>query len=66
MASDQNSNGAAVVATILTLAQVMGIDVIAEGIETEAQAEQLKAMGCGYGQGYLFGRPLPVHEALPR
>ncbi len=42
---------------ILTLARSLGIEVIAEGVETEAQLGQLLAMGCGLAQGYLFSRP---------
>jgi EAL domain-containing protein (putative c-di-GMP-specific phosphodiesterase class I) len=34
------------------------MDVVAEGVETVEQLEQLKALGCGFGQGYLFSRPL--------
>ena len=52
-----------VVRTILTLARGLNMDVVAEGIETDAQAERLKALGCRYGQGYLFARPLPFAEA---
>ncbi|MBD8881440.1 EAL domain-containing protein [Rhodanobacter sp. 7MK24] len=49
-----------VVSAILTLAaRALGIDVIAEGIETEAQRDALHAMGCEFGQGFLFGRPQP-------
>ncbi len=49
-----------IVRTVITLAQTLGLDVIAEGIETEAQLEQLKALGCPYGQGYLFAKPLDL------
>ncbi len=52
-----------VVRTILTLARGLNMDVVAEGIETDAQAERLKALGCRYGQGYLFAQPLPFAEA---
>lgn len=43
---------------ILTLAKSLGITVIAEGVETEAQLVQLREMGCGLAQGYLFSRPV--------
>lgn len=52
-----------VVKTINTLANNLGMSVVAEGIETEDQLSQLKAMGCGYGQGYLFSRPLMAEAA---
>jgi diguanylate cyclase (GGDEF)-like protein len=47
---------AAVVQTILTLAQSLGVGVVAEGIEEPAQLAALRAMGCRLGQGYLFSR----------
>ena len=53
----------AIVRTIATLARNLGMEVIAEGIETEEQYKQLKALGCEYGQGYLFSRPVTVDNA---
>ncbi|HEX8417573.1 MAG TPA: EAL domain-containing protein [Methylobacterium sp.] len=53
-----------VVQTILRLADELGIPVVAEGIEEPAEAEALVAMGCAFGQGYLFGRPVPLAETL--
>jgi diguanylate cyclase (GGDEF)-like protein/PAS domain S-box-containing protein len=50
--------GQAIVSTIVSLAHSLNLKVIAEGIETEAQAAFLKAAGCEEGQGYLFSRPL--------
>jgi EAL domain-containing protein (putative c-di-GMP-specific phosphodiesterase class I) len=52
-----------VVKTINTLARNLGMSVVAEGIETEDQLMQLKAMGCEYGQGYIFARPLTAETA---
>ena len=49
-----------IVQTILELARVLRMDVVAEGIETEEQLRLLKEMGCRYGQGYLFSKPLPA------
>ena len=46
-----------VVATVVALAETLGLDVVAEGIELPEDAEQLIALGCRFGQGYLFARP---------
>jgi EAL domain-containing protein (putative c-di-GMP-specific phosphodiesterase class I) len=51
---------AQIVQTIITLAHGLEMDAIAEGIETPAQAKLLRAMGCEFGQGYLFSRPVPA------
>ena len=56
-------NDNAIVRTISTLARNLGMEVIAEGIETEEQFLQLKMLGCEYGQGYLFSRPV-ANEAV--
>jgi diguanylate cyclase (GGDEF)-like protein/PAS domain S-box-containing protein len=53
-------NDAAIAKTIVDLARSMGLAVIAEGVETEAQRESLARNGCRAYQGYLFGRPLPL------
>jgi diguanylate cyclase (GGDEF)-like protein len=52
-----------IVEAVIALAHGLRISVVAEGIETEAQFEILRAMGCDVGQGYLFARPLPAAEA---
>jgi EAL domain-containing protein (putative c-di-GMP-specific phosphodiesterase class I) len=49
-----------IVDAVIALAHGLGIGVVAEGIETERQAERLRELGCDLGQGYLFARPLPV------
>jgi diguanylate cyclase (GGDEF)-like protein len=48
---------------IVSLAGSLGLDLVAEGIEHESQARQLRFLGCEYGQGYHLGRPVPV-EAM--
>ncbi|MGG5811919.1 putative bifunctional diguanylate cyclase/phosphodiesterase [Falsiroseomonas sp. CW058] len=53
----------AIVATILGLGRTLDMVVVAEGVETEQQAEWLRAQGCAEGQGWLFGRPMPPAQA---
>jgi diguanylate cyclase (GGDEF)-like protein len=53
-----------IVKTIVTLAHNLGMKVIAEGVETAEQAEQLRTLGCEYGQGYLFSRPISQSKVL--
>jgi EAL domain-containing protein (putative c-di-GMP-specific phosphodiesterase class I) len=48
-----------IIRTIMSLAQSLHMDVIAEGVETQAQRRLLQALGCRYAQGFLFSRPLP-------
>lgn len=48
-----------IVRTIVELARVLGMDVVAEGIETREQYRLLRQMGCRYGQGFLFAKPMP-------
>ncbi len=48
-----------IVKVIITLAKTLGMDAISEGVETTQQLQQLKALGCEFGQGYLFSKPLP-------
>lgn len=57
-----DSNDATMVKTIILMAHSLKLHVIAEGVETEAQADFLRASGCEQAQGYLFGRPVPADE----
>ena len=52
-----------IVQSILGMAEKLDVPVVAEGIETEAQADTLRRLGCKYGQGYLFAKPLPRLDA---
>lgn len=52
------------VRTIVMMASNLGLDVIAEGIETEAQYEYLRRLRCQYGQGFLFSRAVPSGDAV--
>jgi diguanylate cyclase (GGDEF)-like protein/PAS domain S-box-containing protein len=57
-----NRNDGIIAQTIITLATSLGLDVIAEGVETDAQRAFLQRHGCQSFQGYLFARPLPLQE----
>ena len=50
------------VASVVQLARTLGLEPVAEGVETEEQRRFLLERGCVYGQGFLFSRPVPVHE----
>jgi EAL domain-containing protein (putative c-di-GMP-specific phosphodiesterase class I) len=50
----------ALVAGMLHFATSIGVEIIAEGVETEAERLTLKALGVALGQGFLFGRPAPA------
>ncbi len=53
---------AALLHAVVTLADNLGLKVVAEGIEDEEQLVLLQALGCAYGQGYLIARPMPAEE----
>ncbi len=55
-------NDAAIVHATIALAHGMGLQVVAEGVESEAQSSFLASLGCDTAQGYLYGRPQPVED----
>jgi diguanylate cyclase (GGDEF)-like protein/PAS domain S-box-containing protein len=55
-------NDAAIARMVIALADTMGLAVIAEGVETQAQCDLLEELGCHAYQGYLYGRPVPVQK----
>lgn len=61
-----DTNAEVLVQGFLQIAQGLGVTVIAEGVETDAQANQLRSMGCRIAQGYLFGRALPFADIYTR
>jgi diguanylate cyclase (GGDEF)-like protein len=58
----QPSRSVAIIDAVLSLGRALDLDVVAEGVETDAQRQVLLAMGCVYGQGYHFGRPAPAEH----
>jgi diguanylate cyclase (GGDEF)-like protein/PAS domain S-box-containing protein len=57
-----NKGDAAITRTILALGQSLGLNVVAEGVETQEQLDYLRSVGCGLFQGYLFGKPIAEDE----
>ena len=55
-----SDKGRAIVCAIRDLAAALGLETVAEGIETPAQLAELEELGCSVGQGYLFARPMPA------
>src|SRR5205823_14803784 len=60
--TDNNEN-LEIVRTIITLAQTLGMDVVAEGVETNEQLTMLHSLGCEHGQGYYFSKPVDAKGA---
>lgn len=63
ISNEQGDETWAIVRTIIQLAENLNMSAIAEGIETEEQRRILMTLGCRYGQGYLFYKPMPLDEA---
>jgi EAL domain-containing protein (putative c-di-GMP-specific phosphodiesterase class I) len=59
---DSDPDDRAIVHAILDLARRLGLDVVAEGVETAAVLEELRALGCRFAQGYAVGRPMTADE----
>ncbi len=58
----RNPNDASITRAIILMAHSLGLEIIAEGIETEAQKEFIREHGCRFAQGYLYSRPVPAEE----
>jgi diguanylate cyclase (GGDEF)-like protein len=61
---EKNPDQLGLIPAIMTIAQTMNMQVIAEGIETETQLKQLRNLHCDYAQGYLFAKPLDAQNAI--
>jgi diguanylate cyclase (GGDEF)-like protein/PAS domain S-box-containing protein len=62
MAND--SNDAAIVTAVTNMAHSLGLEVVAEGVETAEQLLMLQQLGCAYGQGFHFARPMPPEDCV--
>ncbi len=65
VASVDTPTGEAIVKTILHLCTYLGLECVAEGVETEEQLDRLRGFGCRLVQGYLLGKPAPLRELCP-
>jgi EAL domain-containing protein (putative c-di-GMP-specific phosphodiesterase class I) len=61
---ERDERAAALVSAIVELGRGLGMDVVAEGVETTGQLTALRGMHCRYVQGWLFGRPMPLPQLL--
>lgn len=61
---DTDARSLAIAETVLALGQKLGVDVVAEGIETAAAMTLLRKLGCGQGQGYLIGTPMRPEQLM--
>ena len=61
---DETENSRRIVHSIVGLAHALGMNIVAEGIENEAQQAKLQELGCHFGQGYLFAKPQSAADAL--
>ena len=61
---ETDANDASICAAIIALGHNLGLELVAEGVETEMQSEFLTRLGCDYLQGYLFSKPLPFAEIV--
>jgi predicted signal transduction protein with EAL and GGDEF domain len=59
-----SESAAALARAVVEMAQALGLDVIAEGIEDDEQLAAMRALGCPHGQGFVFARPMPLADAL--
>ncbi len=62
---EQDASSRAIVSATIAMAHDLGIEVVAEGVETEGQRRILIAEHCDFGQGYMFGKPVPPEAVTP-
>jgi EAL domain-containing protein (putative c-di-GMP-specific phosphodiesterase class I) len=62
---DQDPEQSRMVGAILTMAERLGLDTLAEGVETEGERQILTRLGCGHVQGFGIARPMPFPDTIP-
>ena len=62
LGSETSGPAGIILSAVTSIASMLGMDTIAEGIETEEQLAAVVELGCTHGQGFLFDRPMPAHE----
>jgi diguanylate cyclase (GGDEF)-like protein len=65
MQLEPGSTDSAIIEAVAGIADAFGMSLVAEGVETSAQAGLVHELGCGLGQGYLFAKPIPAREITP-
>jgi len=63
---DSDARAAALVEAILLMGSALDLQVVAEGIERRTQVQRLRGSGCTVGQGFLYGRPVPLADVVAR
>lgn len=61
---DEDGGGYEIVSAVISLAHALGLEVVAEGVESTQQLEILRSLDCDFAQGFLFSRPVPASELL--
>ena len=61
-----DARATAIIRSVVTLAKDLGLEVVAEGVETPDQAQELAELGCQFAQGYLWARAMPLEDLRER
>jgi EAL domain-containing protein (putative c-di-GMP-specific phosphodiesterase class I) len=61
---DHQGEQIAIIQGVVSIVRALGMNLTAEGVETESQYEVLRALGCDDAQGYLFGKPMPFEDIV--